>query len=221
MATITLYGAPISPFVRKVRLAFSYKGIDYQLIPVIAMSNDAPAEFKANSPLGKIPLLHTDDTWLPDSSVICAWLEKAHPQQPLVPDDASSAARALWYEEYADSHMSSFVGAHLFAEIVLAPLIFKRDSIQTDIDTAVNVELPQIFDYLENELSNDCLLGSTMTLADISVGSMFVTMAHCDKHCDNNRWPKLAAYIDRVTTNDLFAPIVEEEKQILAAMKGI
>ena len=219
MDSITLYGASFSPFVRKVRLALKHKGIDYRLVPVMPMGDDQPAEFKTNSPLGKIPLMNAGELWLPDSSVICAWLERAYPDRPLLSDDAGSAARALWYEEYADSHISGVVGLHLFVEIVLAPLIFKREPIQADIDTAVNVELPQIFDYLENELSDSYLLGSSITLADISVGSMFVTMLHCDKHCDSAGWPKVATYIDKLMTSDLFAPIIEEEKQMFSAMQ--
>ena len=219
MDSITLYGAPISPFVRKVRLALKHKGLDYQLVPVMPIGDDLPIEFTANSPLGKIPLMNAGELWLPDSSVICAWLERAYPEQPLLSDDAGSAARALWYEEYADSHISGVVGLHLFAEIVLAPLFFKREPIQADIDTAMNVELPQIFDYLENELNDAYLLGSSISLADISVGCMFVSMLHCDKHCDSGRWPKVATYIDKLMTSDLFAPIIEEEKQMLSAMQ--
>lgn len=220
MDSITLYGAPFSPFVRKVRLALKHKGIDYKLIPVMPIGDDQPAEFTANSPLGKIPLLHTGKIWLPDSSVICAWLDRVHPERPLLPDDANTAARALWYQKYADDHIAGVVGPHLFAEIIVAPLIFKREPNQTHIDTAVNVELPQIFDYLENELDTEYLMGLSLTLADIAVGSTFVTMQHCDTHCDSGRWPKVAAYIDRLVNSELFAPIIDEEKQLLSAMSS-
>ena len=94
MTSITLYGAPISPFVRKARLALKYKDINYQLVPVIPVDDNLPAEFNANSPLGKIPLLHTGDTWLPDSSVICAWLEKR--LAPLIGSPANGHSPKGW-----------------------------------------------------------------------------------------------------------------------------
>ncbi len=220
MTSLTLYGAPISPFVRKARLALKHKNVSYELVPVIPVGDDQPAAFKTNSPLGKIPLLQVGDAWLPDSSIICAWLERAHPEQPLVPADPVAAARTLWYEEYADGHMSGVVGPHMFAEIVLAPLIFKRETNQDEVDTAINTELPPIFDYLEGELKTNYLLGSELTLADLAVGSMFVTLLHCDHQCDKKRWPALSAYVDKLLSSELFSPIIEEEKQMLAAMKG-
>lgn len=220
MKKITLYGAPLSPFVRKVRLALNYKNVDYKLVTVIPFTDDQPADFKANSPLRKIPLLSTGDIWLPDSSVICAWLERSQPQPALIPDSADHAGRTLWFEEYADSHMFNVVGSHLFAEIVLAPLLFQREPVQADIDQAINTELPQIFDYLEGELSDHYLVGSTLSLADISVGSMFTTMQHCEHQCDPQKWPILSTYINRLTSSELFAPVIAEEKAILAAMKN-
>jgi len=218
MDNITLYGAHVSPYVRKTRLALAYKQLNYQHIFVVPFNDDQPEAFKKNSPLGKIPLLSVNDTWLPDSSVICAWLERAHPQPALLPDDPLLAARALWYEEYADTTITMAVGAHLFAEVILAPYVFKREPIQADIDNALAIEIPAIFDYLENELQSDYLLGTQFTLADLSVGSTFVTLQHCKHTYDATRWPKVAEYQQRLLTSELFSPIIAEETKLLAQM---
>ena len=50
--SIVLYGASLSPYVRKVRFALAYKCLDYEQVSVIPASGDLPDEFKANSPLG-------------------------------------------------------------------------------------------------------------------------------------------------------------------------
>lgn len=218
MESITLYGIQFSPYVRKVRLALAHKGLAYEHIPVFPIGDGQPAEFKANSPLGKIPLLRVGDNWLPDSSAMCAWLERAVPQPPLLPIDPMAAARALWFEEYADTYMVGIIGGHLFVEVVIARPLMKREPIQADIDAAVNIEIPRIFDYLENQLQKSYLLGDDITLADYAVGSLFVTLLHCKYQCDATRWPKVAAYIDRLVGSSLFAPIIADEKQLLASM---
>nr|WHW29692.1 putative glutathione S-transferase family protein [uncultured bacterium] len=215
--SIKIYGAGISPYVRKVRMALAIRELDYELIPVIPGSDDQPKEFKANSPLGKIPLAYLDDIYIPDSSVILAYLERARSENSLLSSDAKLAAKALWYEEYADSKMVSVIGGHLFAEMILAPAFFQRESNQEEIDLAKNEEIPAIFDYLENELSSDFLLGNSIGHADVCVGSPFVTMHHCGVQCDASRWPKTAAYIERVTGHSAFAKIIEEERDMLAA----
>ncbi len=218
MDELTLYGVLFSPYVRKVRLALAHKGLAYEHISVAPFGEGQPAEFKANSPLGKIPLLRVGDNWLPDSSVMCAWMDRAVPQPPLLPADPIAAARALWFEEYADSRMVQVIGGHLFVEVVLAQPLFKRAPIQADIDAALNVEIPQIFDYLESQLQHNYLVGNDITLADYAVGGLFVMLLHSNYQCDAKRWPKVAAYRDRLVGNALFTPIIAEEKQLLASM---
>lgn len=217
MSTLTLYGAHISPYVRKVRAALAYKGLDYEHVFVVPVGDDQPEEFKANSPLGKIPLLRIGDRYLSDSSVICAWLEREYPDRPLLPTDNFEAARALWFEEYAGSVMTTAMGGHLFAEVVLARLVFKRDPIQADIDKAINQEIPAIFDYLESEIASDYLLASGFSLADIAVGAISVAMLHSSHACDAARWPKTAAYLGRIQNHEIFASLIAEERAMLAS----
>lgn len=220
MENITIYGVPLSPFVRKVRIAMAMKNISYDLVPVIPFGAPVPPEFAENSPLGKIPLLKVGERFLPDSSVICQYLERAQPAQAILPSDPYDAARALWFEEYADGHMTAVIGGHLFIERVLAPVLFNREPNQEDIDKAINEELPDIFNYLEGELSQDYLVGDSMTLADVAVASVFVNMMHAQHSCDASRWPKTAAYIKRMHSSEMFAELIAAEQQIMASMAG-
>lgn len=217
MKNLTLYGIPLSPFVRKTRLAMELKGVSYDINPVIPFSPEQPDEFKQNSPLGKIPMLGIDgEQFIPDSSAITTYLEKAQPEPALLPADPYAAGRAIWFEEYADTHMVSIIGGHLFAEVVLARKFFNREPNQEEIDTAKNVEIPEIFDYLEGQLSADYLTGDTMTLGDIAVASVFVNMKHAGHSCDAGRWPKVAAFIERMHGSELFASVIAQEQQMLA-----
>lgn len=217
MSTITLYGVPVSPYVRKVRAALVYKNIPFDEVFVIPGSPDQPEEFKANSPLGKIPLLKVGERFLSDSSVICAWLEREFPEKPLLPEDNFEAARALWFEEYAGSVMTTAMAGHLFAEVVLAKAVFKREPIQSDIDKALNEELPLIFDYLESQISGDTLLESGFSLADLAVGAISTAMFHAGHAADPEKWPKTASYLSNLLEGELFSPLIEGEKQLLAS----
>lgn len=217
MSKITLYGVPVSPYVRKVRAALVYKSIPFDEVFVIPGSPDQPEEFMANSPLGKIPLLKVGERFLSDSSVICAWLEREFPDKPLLPGDNFEAARALWFEEYAGSVMTTAMAGHLFAEVVLAKAVFKREPIQSDIDKALNEELPAIFDYLESQISGDTLLDSGFSLADLAVGAISTAMLHAGHTADPEKWPKTASYLSNLLEGELFSPLIEEEKQLLAS----
>lgn len=217
MNELTLYGAHISPYVRKVRAALAYKGITYDHIFVVPFGDEQPEEFKANSPLKKIPLLRIGNRYLSDSSVICAWLEREYPQQPLLPADNFEAAKALWFEEYAGSVMTTAMAGHLFAEVVLAKTVFQREPIQADIDKAINEELPRIFDYLETEIAGDYLLQCGFSQADIAVGAISIAMLHSNHTCDASRWPKTAAYFERIYHHEIFTPLLADERALLAS----
>ena len=69
-----IHGVNASPFVRKTRVALAEKGIVYELVPVMPIG--VSDEFKKISPLGKIPCYQDGDFTLPDSSCICAFLER-------------------------------------------------------------------------------------------------------------------------------------------------
>lgn len=85
----------MSPFVRKVQIALEHKGVDYDLNPVSPI--DLPAEYKQKSPLGKVPCYEDGTVVLPDSSVICQYLEEIYTTPAMYPADVVS--RAWWYEE--------------------------------------------------------------------------------------------------------------------------
>ena len=87
--SITLYGAPLSPFVRKVRLCLLEKALDYQLEIITPFGQ--PAWYRELNPLGRIPALRDGDFTLADSSVICQYLEERYPAPPNLQGDAPAS----------------------------------------------------------------------------------------------------------------------------------
>lgn len=210
-----LHGVNASPFVRKVRVALAEKGIAYDQVPVMPMGQ--PAEYYEISPLGKIPCYVEGDFSLPDSSVIIAYLEKKQPEPALYPEDAREFARALWYEEYADSKLAETVGGIFFNRVVKAKMM-KQEPDQAQIDASL-AALPTFLGYLEKSIGDrEVLAGNHFSVADIAVGSFFVNLAHAGETVDAARWPKLAAYLDRVHSRPSFKAVIEEEKAIFASL---
>jgi glutathione S-transferase len=214
--TLKLIGNGLSPFARKARLALAEKGLAYEHDPMAPFG--LSPEYKRKHPLAKIPLLEVDGRPLPDSSAICAYLEKLQPQPALYPSDPFDYARAIWFEEFADAGLVN-VTTPVFQQRVLAPLLFKRPTDEAVVQKAVTETLPPLFDYLEQELGgNDYLVGNRFTIADLAVGSLLVNYKHGRGEIDAERWPKLAAYVERVHARPSFKGLIEEDQRGLKAL---
>ncbi len=209
----TVYGAGLSPFVRKVRVALAEKNLPYEHDPVVPF-NVSP-EYKAISPLGKIPAYRDERGALPDSSVICAYIEKRHPTPALYPSDPYEYGRALWFEEYADSALVAVTGAKIFFPRVVGPAFFNQPADEAAIAKAIAEDLPPLFDYLESQLTGDWLVGNQFSIADIAIGTHFVNLRLAGATVDTTRWPKLARYVARVHERASFKKLVEEDRAAL------
>lgn len=216
--TLTVYGANVSPFVRKVRVMLAEKGVPYTLENVNVFK--MPDWFVKMSPLKRIPVLKDDEVGpeatLADSSVIAAYLEMKYPSPALYPKGAFDHARALWFEEYADSEMAAAGGLGIFRTIVLPQLAGKAPDIATAKATLAE-KLPRFWDYLDGELEGkQYFVGGAFSIADISVGTQFCNLRHAGVKVDAARWPALAAFVERTLDRPSFAACLREETPIFS-----
>ena len=220
---LVVYGGAISPFVRKVRVALAEKGLQYSLDPVNPFA--PPPEFSGISPLKRIPAFRDTDLAEPnnhlcDSSIICDYLEHKFPKPALYPADPYLRARALWFEEYADSVMAQNIGGGLFFERIVKKLLRGKPD-EAVCQATVNEKLPPLFDYLEKQLGNgDFFVGGAFSIADISVGTMFVNFEHAGESLDTGRWPKLAAFVKRTHARPSFKAVIEEETPFIQGLRA-
>ena len=219
---LIVYGGSVSPFVRKVRVVLTEKGVDYALEQVNPFT--PPPEFLAISPLKRIPVLRDTDrpepNTLPDSSIICDYLEHKFPKPALYPADPFERAKALWYEEYADSVMAQNIGSGLFFERIVKKMMRGQPD-ETVCQKTLTEKLPPLFDHLEKEIgSKEYLAGGTFSIADISIGTMFVNFVHCGETVDAKRWPKLAAYVARIHARPSFKKMLDEETPIVQRFRA-
>lgn len=207
----TVYGVALSPFVRKVRVALMEKKVEHELEPVVPMPpHNATPEFRQMSPIGKVPAYRDGDFAISDSSVILQYLEQTHPSPRLYPANAQDRARALWLEELADSKLVENVGPVFFNRIV-KPSLMNQEPDQDAIDAALEA-LPPLFDYLEGQLGDgDFLVGEHFSVADIATGSVLRQYQIAGETVDASRWPKLAAYTERILSRESFQTAAKAE----------
>ena len=72
-----LYGGLASPYVARVVLFARLKGL--ALVPQMPAGGLKSADYLAKNPMGKMPALEVDGTVIPESEVICEYLEDVYP----------------------------------------------------------------------------------------------------------------------------------------------
>lgn len=211
-----VYGSTLSPFVRKVVAICVEKEVDFHL-QFGGLSGHTP-EFISASPFKKMPAIDDDGFTLADSSAIAHYLDSKYPEPRLIPDDAELRGMTVWFDEFADTVMMP-CGGKMFFNRIVAPRFMGRDGDQAVADAAERDELPPLLDYLEALAPEPggYLVGRSLTLADISVASVFVNLRHCARELDEERYRRLFAYIDSILERPSFAQSIVREKEMLAA----
>src|SRR5437763_7138453 len=170
-----VYGSSLSPFVRKTITYAAEKGLPVELKPTGLASPDP--DFAACSPFRKMPAFRDGDFAISDSTAIITYLETKFPEPTLIPADAKSRARTIWYEEFADTILIACMGKMFFNRIV-APRFLGREGDIAVAETAEKEELSQLLAYVEGVVPpRGFLLDDRLTVADVEVESPFVTLA--------------------------------------------
>ena len=98
-----LLSSPLSPYVRKVRLAAAIKGLEDAIDLVDVDTNPGDSiEINAANPLGKIPILIVADMQIFDSHVICEYLDSLRPAPVLFPKTGPERWNTLVLASLAD-----------------------------------------------------------------------------------------------------------------------
>jgi glutathione S-transferase len=216
---LKIYGALLSPFVRKVRVVLAEKQVDYELVPQNPFEKSA--EFLAKSPLGRIPALDDEQgRSLADSSVIVEYLEERWPSPPMLPKDPYDRARVRWFDEYADGGMAPLLTGQIFFQRIIRAKLMRSQPDEEAVARGL-AELPRFLGYLEGELGgDDYLVTNAFTLADVSVACQLINLAHAAVTVDAARHPTLARWYERVTARPSVAALVQQDRGFLAKLAG-
>lgn len=193
MSKPTIYGFPLSTFVRATRLVCHEKGVDYDLIPATPHSD----ELGGRHPFGKIPAFEHGDVTLFESLAIMTYVDETFDGPVLQPADALGRARMLqWISAYNDAIFG--------AAFAVALNRFIRPVLQQvpGDEAAVEEALPRLAHGLAvlNGAVSDSpyFAGDALTMADCAIYPMvwYMPVLGCaDLMADN---PALSAWAARM-----------------------
>lgn len=220
---LVLYGSPLSPFLRKAAGVCIAKGVAFE---VEGVNIFAPSPwFLDISPMKRIPVLRDRSVaeegvagTVPDSSAICAYIEKKHPAPALYPEDPMDYAQALFIEEFADTSLAVAGGIGIFRPIFFAITKGEEPGLEKARDAWAN-QLPPIFDILEKRLDGRAwFVGDALSIADIAVACVLMQISLVAE-TPLDRWPGLAAHFAAMGNLPLIAgPYAGAEKIVRKAL---
>ncbi len=210
-----IYGSALSPFVRKACVFLEEKQLPFDMTTIVVGAKQ-PEEFKEVSPLGKIPAFRDGDRGFSDSSVICAYLERKHPTPALYPEDDFEYARALWFEEYADTALLAAI-VPVFFERIIGPARLNKETDEAVVQKAIQKKQPRVFDYLESQLEGRRFFaGESFSIADLSVATFFPSLFFAGESLDEDRWPNLKRHVDETLARPSFEKWLAAAEELLA-----
>ncbi|MDH4108565.1 MAG: glutathione S-transferase family protein [Gammaproteobacteria bacterium] len=203
--SVTIIGSYLSPYVRKTLVCLQIKGVDYRIDPIVPFfGND---EFSRVSPLRRIPVYIDDRVALPDSTVICEFLEDRFPEPALLPASAELRANARWLEEFADSRMGEVFIWRLFNNLVINRFVWGQAVDEIQLRHTIDREIPSILDYLEARLPTAGYLFGAISIADIAIASFFRNASFSKYEVDPSRWPRTRHFADHVLDHPAFSSL--------------
>ncbi len=212
-APVRIVGSYLSPYVRKVLVCLHLKGIPYEIDPIVPFLGDD--RFSKLSPLRRIPVLSDARVTLSDSTVICEYLDEAHPAPPLYPTSSVDRARARWLEEFADTRMGEVFIWRLFNQVAIRPAVWGEQGDRAVLEKTLAEDVPQVLDYLEQEVPADGFLFGTPSVADIAIATFFRNAAFARFTIDAERWPATAGFVGRVLGLEAFTRLAPFEERCI------
>ena len=217
-----LYQTYLSPVPTRVRLLLYAKGLDAEMLRPPGFHGDGAEKggYLDVNPIGRIPTLVLDDGWtLPESEVICEYLEDAYPEPSLRPRDPKLRARMRLLSRISDTYLVRAMSP-LWNVVVHPPKEWDQDLIR-----AALAEVDQSLGYVDAYIGEQgYAVGDSITQADGALIPMLLLVEHWLPIFRGPallpRHPKTAEYWQRIQTDPLAARVIAETRQALEESMG-
>lgn len=232
---LILYHHGSSTCAAKVRFTLEEKGLAWEgrYVDILAGEQFDESYLKLN-PKGVVPLLIDGDLVLPESTVICEYLDDKYPESPLMPVSAEERAKVrLWTKAvdeelhpacsaltYVMSHRHTILrnGVGSFEEFVengdsagKSARLLKWQWIQEGIEAPGAKEKIQLYlDYLDKmEASladSEWLVGNSFSMADVAMTPYVNRLAALamEQLWENGRLPNVERWFESIRQRPTF-----------------
>jgi glutathione S-transferase len=200
MPTITVYGTPLSTYVRTVRLLLEEAGAEYDLksVDFFKGENDT-ADYRAKNPFGKIPTLEMDGEVLYETAAITDYLDTVVANSKFSPSNPLSKARMRQIMAIIDSYLYSAA----IRTIVIQRLIVPSQGGTVDEEAVKNAIAPAktAAEAIESlTVGSPYLLGSELSLADFYLIPIFIYLSQTPEFdAITAQTPKLKSWWDKAS----------------------
>jgi len=215
----------ISPFCQKVARSLRRKGLNFQ---TVNYNGALAAKVGRLSKVGKLPVLDMNGQRIQDSTRIARWLDDHYPEPPLYPRDPQQRALVELWEDWSDEslywfqiHLRVSDPEALEAAVKLSyegrpnterlptklgyktifGLQLKAQGLGRQPRDEVDAEFLRHLERIDTALGpTGWLVGDTLTLADLAVGSQLLEVDRTSARMrpELQRRPQLAAWLDKV-----------------------
>ena len=173
MANLTVYGTPVSTYVRTVRLLLEEAGATYDLkaIDIFNGENQSP-DYLAKNPFGKVPTLEVDGEFIYETTAITSYLDTIVANHKFTPSEPLLQSRMRQIVSIVDSHLY----APAIVSIVIQRLIVPSQGGQTDLEVVKAAVAPakMALEAIESlTVGSPYLLGDAVTIADFFLIPIF------------------------------------------------
>jgi glutathione S-transferase len=170
-----LYHLPLSPYARKVRLVLAEKRLPFELR--VEKTWERRAEYLELNPAGTVPTLVEDNGMVvPDSTVICEYLDEAYPDLSLMGRTLAERIEIRRLACWFDGKFAAEVTQNLYGEKFLRRLTRRGNPDPAAIRTGYTA-LRYHLDYISwLAETRKWLAGSALSLADFAAAAHLSTL---------------------------------------------
>lgn len=216
-----LYQTYASPFPTRVRLLIYAKGLDVEIVepPGFHASTEAKGDYLKINPIGRVPTLVLDDgRALPESEVICEYLEDAFPEPSLRPADPFERARMRLLSRICDFYVVMAMVPHFNLSGR------SRRHWEPAVVEAASAKVAEALGWLDEYIGEDgYAVGGALSQADGAIVPQLVLAAEWIPGLFGTpdplpRLPRLSAYWRAIQTDPICARLIGETRDAIAGV---